>query len=403
MRRSRRDRFQLQSGRVITPSARRLLAAPSMALAYALMIAAVNLLNPLLPVIQDDFRLGAAEAAAIYSVYLFVLVAVLAVLAKVRPAYSPRAQVLVALVCALLADVMHTLGSVWALGLGRALLSLSIGISTGAVAEHMVATVGERGRTTTATANIAGAFLGTGGAGLVVLSSNDPMTQAFSLHAAALVAVTLMIWLFVAPVTTGTPRTPRSTIADAPYRRSSRNLLLSGFLMGCLAWVSAASLIVLAPAAYASHGGELGAGVTVLILGMFASAFVSQYTIGRSPRRFGASAVALVVGMGVLAVAAAQVHRELLFAGGVLVGIGYGAIFRMGMAKVSRGLDEKKQSSQASRYAGIGYLSSSVSLVGGGVLVDRFGGGSAMAVLAMIVGLGMWLCHLLDRLGSEPG
>jgi hypothetical protein len=259
----------------------------------------------------------------------------------------------------------------------------------------MVIARGERGRTTTATANIGGAFLGTGGAGLVVLVADDPLRLTFVAHLVTLAVVAIMVGLFAGATKPGRPAaavTPR-----IPYRRPSRRTLATGFLMGGLAWIAAAAVIVLAPAAYRDQGGSLEGWITVLILGMFASAFTAQYTIGRSVKRFRASAAILGFGMVVLVLGAAALSLALILAGGALVGLGYGAVFRMGMATVSRGLDERDQGREASRYAGIAYLSSSVSLVGGGFLVDSLGGALALAFLTCVVSTGLVACHVIDR------
>ncbi len=151
---------------------------------FCLVVAGPNLPTALLPAYRDAYRMTPFGLSLIFSAYLVLLVP--ALILCTRPAMRARAGLLlsVGLALAVVADlVMVTSHSPQMLVVGRALSGVSVALSTGATAALMVALVGERGRGSVATGNIAGALLGTVSAVLLAQVGAGP--SVYLVHGAA--------------------------------------------------------------------------------------------------------------------------------------------------------------------------------------------------------------------------
>lgn len=371
---SRRRRFRRRRGATAGASA----ATPVIWITFAYLLAGVNVINPLLPRMRADLGISTGGIATLYAVYLVVLVPLLLLLPRVPRAGPPRTRLLVAVALMAGADLMHTVPEITVIGIGRVLVACSIAVGTGAVAELAVLFSGERGRTVTATANTGGALAGTIAGGVVLLLATSPVTVVFTGHAVtAAFLLLLIVWAIPArhPVRVGS-----DTSTALEGRGTGR---LSGLILGGFAFGSGALIIVLGASLFEQTGIDLGGRVFLVPFAMFIAAAIAQQTMPRSRRAIHVSGATTLAGLGLMLWALRSGEFSVLVLAAAVTGFGFGAVFVLGIAWTTHGVDARRQGALASAYSCIAYTAAALVTIGCGYVADLVG--PAAAVLLIIV------------------
>lgn len=367
------------------------------AAAYVALIAGTNLVNPLLPTYRQELDLSYSAVAAIFSVYLIVLIPLLAVFSFPRFQLPPRGALSVAIGLAVAANVAMSFATVPALVAGRVLSAVSIAVGTGAVATLALAVAGERARTTTATANVLGAVFGTVLAGLLISTPGLPTTAVFVAHSVVLgVVLALGLWTLgsraVAERADGArpgEGAPRTIPAEVPP--------WAGIALGCVAWSAVAFVMVLAPAAYPSSSAASGLIAMVLIVGVLIPASVTQFWVPVSLVWGRRGLAALAVGLVLLGFGIGTGTLALAVAGSMTLGCGYGAVFKIGLTIATAGRWGPRQGAGASSYAMAAYAVAATSIVCGGLLADGLGDRVGVVVIVVTVATACVACAVVLR------
>jgi MFS family permease len=138
-------------------------------------------------------------------------------------------------------------------------------------------------------------------------------------------------------------------------------------------------------------GQELGvtstAVVGLVVFAVFAASMVGQVMLERVPqaKALPAGCVALIAGMGVLALGLALSSLALLVLGGVIAGFGQGLAFRSGLAAVNAAAPADQRAAVASSFFVVAYVAISVPVIGEGVLADVLGLRAAGLIFAAAV------------------
>lgn len=411
--------------------------------AFCLVIAGPNLPTALLPAYRATFGMTPFGLSLIFAAYLAVLVPVL--LLCTRPALRARAGSLlpVGLAMAIVADLlMAGSPSVAMLAIGRALSGVSVAVSTGAAAALMVSLVGERGRGSVATGNIAGALLGTAAAVLLAQLGIGPRIYLVHAGATTVVLVVLVVGLLMrrmarpaadlAAIDTATadagnldaatvdpatvdpaivvPAVAGPAVAGpavvVPVRGAAptgvpRRHVVLGTAVGAVGWAIPGLVTGLVPALLRDFTGPTAVVVaTVPALLLLGTAWGLQVLARRPLLRWlvgyeltvGTALAAL--GLMLLAVGACTASVPLVYLACVIAAGGPALGYRGGMVLLTRGLDPARHGATTSRYAASSYGFAAVVVVGAGAL----GAGGGM-VTAVAVGAGLLALAAIVLLG----
>lgn len=358
---------------------------------FTALIAGANLPVPLLPVYRDVLGLTPTGVALVFSSYLVVLVATLAVMSRVREGPDPWWLLAAALGCALVADGLLLVGSMPGLLLGRLVTGIAIGLGTGAASSIMLSVAGEPGRTVAATGNLVGALVGTAGAAAAAQWLPAPTRVVFVVHAAGVVVLTFAVVIRTRPA----PERARDVVpvfASAPASLGDENgpgrcawsrdasrwwggaRRRGGYGLGILAWTVAGLVVALVPttlvAVDAADSVIAATGVVVVFL---VAAAVTQFAWPAT--RSGVVAALVLVGAGMATLVWAIAVSSLLLAllGCAVTGLGQGPSYRSGMAMVSRGSSSAALGRLASAYACVSYATAAVAVVVAGMLLTASG------------------------------
>lgn len=389
--------------------------------AFCLVVAGPNLPTALLPAYRASYRMTPFGLSLVFSAYLAFLVPVLLLCA--RPALRARAATLLplGLVTGLIADLlMAGSSSVGMLVTGRALSGVSVALSTGASAALMVSLVGERGRGSVATGNIAGALLGTGAA--VVLAQLGIGPVIYLGHAAVTAAVTIALVVALAagraPGTTTSALPGRvdplrwsapSPVSAAATRSVSRRHVVLGFAVGAVGWAIPGLVTGLVPALLRDLTGPTAVVIaTVPAMLLLGSAWGLQVLARRPALRWLTGYELTVgtalagVGLALLAAGAWTGSVPLVYLGCVVAAGGPALGYRGGMVLLTRSLDPARQGATTSRYAASSYGFSAVVVVGAGAWGATGGMATAVTVgagLLALVAVALLMCILV---GESP-
>jgi MFS family permease len=371
---------------------------------FCLVVAGPNLPTALLPAYRAAYRMTPFGLSLIFSAYLVLLVP--ALILCTRPALRARAGLLlsVGLALAVVADlVMVTSHSPQMLVVGRALSGVSVALSTGAAAALMVALVGERGRGSVATGNIAGALLGTVSAVLLAQVGAGP--SVYLLHGAAVLVVLAMLLPALsarraahklAPNTASIepeladapdPKTPAPTSSPAVIRRHA----VLALAVGAVGWAIPGLVTGLVPALLRDFTGPTAVIVAtspaILLLGSaWGLQVLAKRPIMRRIRGYELTVGITMgaVGLTLLTVGALARSISLVYLGCAVAAGGPALGYRGGMVLLTRGLDPAAQGAATSRYAATSYGVSACVVLGAGA-IGTLGG----MVTAVTMGAGL--------------
>ncbi|MFJ8434261.1 MFS transporter [Kitasatospora sp. NPDC094019] len=358
------------------------------AAALLLMLIGANLATPIYPMLQQRLGLGPLDTTILFTVYVFALVPVLAVVGHWSDHLGRRAVILPAVALAAAGDVVFaTAGSFWQLAAGRAVQGIAVGLSTGAAGAALGDLMPDRptlAAKLTLACSAGGVALGPV-VGALLADGADPLLTPFLLHAIALLALCVPLAL-VHPRMPGRNRPPASppritTPAHLrPQRlrlpRTGRREFLLAASAGFVSYAVFGVYLSLAPAFSAkvlhtdSH--LVGAVVAALLLGSSALAqLVVPPTADRLVVALGMAGLA--TGLGLVVTAQYTGTPALLFIGSVLGGACQGIAFRSLFTTAVAAMDPERRGSELSSLWIIVYLGSSLPIVAVGALVKAYG------------------------------
>ena len=399
--------------------------------AFCLVIAGPNLPTALLPAYRATFGMTPFGLSLLFSTYLVLLVPVLVLCT--RPALRARAGTLLplGLAMAIAADLlMAGSSSVAMLVVGRALSGVSVAVATGAAAALMVSLVGERGRGSVATGNIAGALLGTAAAVALAQLGDGPVI--YSVHAgitaAVLIALVAALVIrrsdrpaaadpaVVAAVDAAVAGAGPDTGAGAgnpsvtPPRVPRRHVVL-GTAVGAVGWAIPGLVTGLVPALLRDFTGPAAVVVaTVPALLLLGTAWGLQVLARRPLLRWlvgyelTVGTALAAVGLILLTVGAFIASVPVVYLACIVAAGGPALGYRGGMVLLTRGLDPARQGATTSRYAASSYGFAAVVVVGAGALGAIGGMVTAVAVGAGLLALAaiVLLCCILVTESPRP-
>ncbi|WP_328954654.1 MFS transporter [Kitasatospora purpeofusca] len=356
--------------------------------ALLLMLIGANLATPIYPMLQQRLGLGPLDTTILFTIYVFALVPVLAVVGHWSDHLGRRALILPAVALAAAGDVVFaTSGSFWQLAAGRAVQGIAVGLSTGAAGAALGDLMPDRptlAAKLTLACSAGGVALGPV-VGALLADGADPLLTPFLLHAIALLVLCVPLAL-VHPRMPGRNRPPASppritTPAHLrPQRlrlpRTGRREFLLAAGVGFVSYGVFGVYLALAPAFSTkllhtdSH--LTGAIVAALLLG---SSAIAQLTVPPTADRVvvALGLAGLATGLGLVVTAQYTGTPALLFIGSVLGGICQGVAFRSLFTTAVAAMNPERRGSELSSLWIIVYLGSSAPIIAVGALVKAYG------------------------------
>ncbi|KJY35321.1 hypothetical protein VR45_14340 [Streptomyces sp. NRRL S-495] len=384
------------------------------AAALLLMLIGANLATPIYPMLQRRLGLGPLDTTILFTIYVFALVPVLAVVGHWSDHLGRRALILPAVALAAAGDVVFaTSGSFWQLAAGRAVQGIAVGLSTGAAGAALGDLMPDRptlAAKLTLACSAGGVALGPV-VGALLADGADPLLTPFLLHAIALLALCVPLAL-VHPRMPGRNRPPASppritTPAHLrPQRlrlpRTGRREFLLAAGVGFVSYGVFGVYLALAPAFSTkllhtdSH--LTGAIVAALLLGSSATA---QLTVPPTADRVvvALGLAGLATGLGLVVTAQYTGTPALLFIGSVLGGICQGVAFRSLFTTAVAAMNPERRGSELSSLWIIVYLGSSAPIIAVGALVKTYG---LLPAVSGFAALAATLCAALAIAVARP-
>jgi MFS family permease len=372
------------------------LAAAAFALAIAML--GTTLPTPLYALYREQFGFSELMITVIFATYAAGVIASLVLFGRLSDQVGRRRMLLPGLGLAALSAVAFLMAD--GLGLlivGRVLSGLSAGIFTGTATATLVdlAAPERRGRATflATIANMGGLGCGPLLAGLLSQWAGSPLRLVFWVDLGLLVPATIAIWAMPEPVAVRSrPRLrPQALTVPAEMRTTFVQAALAGF-------AGFAVLGLFTAVAPAFLGQELGvtsrAVVGLVVFAVFAASMAGQVMLELLPRgvRLPAGCLALIAGMGWLALGLTVSSLALLVLGGVIAGFGHGLAFRAGLTEVNARAPADKRGEVASSFFVVMYVAISLPVIGVGLLAEATGlraagltFSAAVAAVAMVV------------------
>lgn len=373
----------------------------STACGFVLAVCGSNALTALLPRYQAVHGLGSLSSAVLFSMYFAALLSILLVSARGPLVRYARTVLPTALLIGVAADLLHVIGSAIPILLfpGRFLTGASVALSTGAAAAIMVAVRGEQGRSFIGTGSLLGAGAGLGASIALVVFLPGEFVMVFVVHGCLLMGcvVAVLFGLRAAPqvlAPAGVPHTSGLRYESKPDRRDR-----GAFGLGALAWAVGALAVGVLPAGLLARGmtESLLAAVCVGGACLWTSTVTGIAGAGLRVVRTPTAGVLLMSG-GWALVMTGLFTRQLLVvvAGTVVSGLGQTVGYRVGLARLTRGLESVRQGQVASGYSASAYAGAGLFVILDGVATTWLGASVGAVVtgvmfLAGCLGAG-WLC-----------
>ena len=343
------------------------------AVAFALLLAGTNAVNPLLPVYREVLGLDALVLSLTFVLYVTTLVLCLLVLANPRLTRHAAGLLPAALIVALAADVLLALSTEWSVLVGRMVAGVAGGLATGAAAALVVAAIGASGRALSATGNLVGAVVGTAASQLVIeLRGPAAMQDVFIIHGIAVLAV-LIASVLVLAIRRRPNRIALRNVAGPPERLMLRRGDLRYFATGCVAWISVSIAIVFSATVFTELDVPLVRVVgPTLMLGTSAAAQLMSPTLARLSPALSGSAL-LSLGGGAIAAGALIPFAPLSLVGYAVLGVGVGIAYRAALVALSRGASPARQGALSSAYGAVTYAAAAIAVLVVGAAASVFG------------------------------
>ncbi|WP_354642737.1 MFS transporter [Kitasatospora camelliae] len=400
-------RKQLQLSAISRWNALRGIRVGLVAAALLFLLIGANLATPIYPLLQQRLGLTPLDTTVLFTVYVFALVPVLAVVGHWSDLLGRRALILPAVGLAAAGDALFaTAGGFWQLAAGRAVQGIAVGLSTGAAGAALGDLLPDRptlAAKLTLACSAGGVALGPV-VGAALAGGEHPLLTPFLLHAVALLALCV-------PLAVVHPRMPGGLRSEAappritlpahlrPQRlrlpRAGRRAFLLASGAGFVSYGVFGVYLALAPA-FATRllhtdSRMTGAVVAALLLGSSAAAqLLVPPTADRLVIALGMTGLA--TGLGLVVAAGYTGTPALLFIGSVLGGSCQGVAFRSLFTVAVTAMDPERRGSELSALWIIVYLGSSAPIIAVGALTQAYGllpAVSGFATVAALACLGL--------------
>ena len=379
-------------------------------LALAVTMLGTTLPTPLYALYRARFGLSELTITVIFATYAAGVIAALLFLGRLSDQIGRRPVLLAGLILSALSAVTFLAADGLALLiLGRILSGLSAGIFTGTATAALVdlATSQRRARATLVAAIATMGGLGCGPllAGALSEWAGSPLRLTFWADLALLVPAAIGIWAMPEPVAAvrRSSLRPQPLAVPAEMRASFVPAALAGFAGFAVLGLFSA----LAPAFLDQEIGVTNRAVVGLVVfAVFAASTIGQAMLPLVPAGLAmpAGCLALVAGMGLLALGLALPALVPLVLGGVIAGLGQGLTFRAGLTTVNASAPPEQRAEIASSFFVVMYLAISVPVVGEGVLAQAVSLRAAgLAFAAVVAGLSAVLAAQSGRRRPASG
>jgi MFS family permease len=362
----------------------------SIAFALAIAMLGTTLPTPLYELYRARFGFSELMITVIFATYAAGVIASLLVFGRLSDQVGRRRMLLAGLALATLSALAFIIADGLALLIvGRVLSGLSAGIFTGTATAALVdlAAPERRAPTLVATiANMGGLGCGPLLTGVLAQWAGSPLRFSFWVDLALLLPAAIGVWAMPETVVARSrPRLrPQALRVPTEMRASFVQAALAGF-------AGYAVLGLFTAVAPAFLGEELGvtspAAIGLVVFAVFAASMVGQAMLQLVPEAVAmpAGCLALIAGMGSLALGLAVPSMALLVLGGVIAGFGQGLAFRAGLTAVSVRAPAERRGEVASSFFVVMYVAISLPVIGVGVLAQTTGLRTAGLVFAAAV------------------
>jgi predicted MFS family arabinose efflux permease len=376
----------------------------SAAFALAIAMLGTTLPTPLYALYRERFGFSELMITVIFATYAAGVIASLLLFGRLSDQVGRRRVLLGGLALSALSAVVFLIADGLALLIvGRVLSGLSAGIFTGTATATLVdlAAPERRGRATLVAtiANMGGLGCGPLLAGALSQWAGSPLQLTFWVDLVLLVPATIGIWAM--PETVAERSRPRLRPQGLTVPAEMRATFVRAALAGFAGFAVLGLFTAVAPAFL---GQELGvtnrAVVGLVVFAVFAASMVGQAVLELMPEATAmpAGCLALIAGMGSLALGLAFSSLALLVLGGVIAGFGHGLAFRSGLTAVNARAPAHQRAEVASSFFAVMYVAISLPVIGEGVLADEAGLGPAGVIFAAAVAaVAMVVLVLLGR------
>jgi MFS family permease len=359
--------------------------------ALAVAMLGTTLPTPLYGLYRQQFGLSELMITVVFATYAAGVIASLVLFGRLSDQIGRRRVLLPGLVLSALSALCFlSANGVVLLLVGRVLSGLSAGIFTGTATATLVdlAPGGRRGLATLVATMANLGALGTGPllAGLLSQWAGSPLRVAFWVDLGLLVPAAIGIWAMPEPVArTRHPRLRPQALRVPPEIRST-------FIQSSLAAFAGFAVLGLFAAVAPDFLGQvLGvrsrAVVGLVVFAVFAASTAGQVVLRFVPDRLAtpSGAVALIAGMGILALGLGASSLALLVLGGAIAGFGQGLTFRAGLAAVNERSPAAERAAVASSFFAVMYVAISLPVIGEGLLAQQIGLRAAGLTFAALV------------------
>jgi MFS family permease len=381
----------------------------SAAFALAIVMLGTTLPTPLYGLYREQFGFSELMITVIFASYAAGVIASLLLFGPLSDQVGRRLLLLPGLALAALGAVAFLIADGLALLLvGRVLVGLSAGIFTGTATATLVDLAAPERRpraTLVATlANMGGLGCGPLLAGLLSQWAASPLRLPFWVELALLVPAAIAIWAMPEPVVAKSR--PRLRPQRLRVPTEMRATFVQAALAGFAGFAVLGLFTAVAPAFLAQELGVTSRAVIGLVVfAVFAASAGGQVMLERVPQPVAipAGCLALIAGMGSLAIGLAVSSLALLVIGGVIAGFGQGLAFRAGLSSVNARAPANKRGDVASSFFVVAYVAISLPVIGVGLLAEVLSLRSAGLIFAAAVAAVSITVLVLLGLGRASG
>lgn len=358
-------------------NAKRGRAVATAAAAIAVATSGAVVTTPLFPVYTSRWDLSALTITSVYAAYIVGTLTALIFFGRLADRIGRRPVLLAALACAAAGTVVLLLapGAVW-LFPGRVLQGITVGLvsSAGAAALADITDHPSRAAMFTTASNVGGMAIGTLVAGLIAQYLPWPLTLPYLVYLAILAVVIVAVLRLREPSSPGASRA--GPAASGPGESVPVGAFLTAAATTLVGFSSLALLLSLGPKLTLqwTSSTNIALGGLVACLACLAAGTIQLSARSVRPRRaITAGLLLILAGMAALLTAGFAQKLVLLFAAGLLVGVGYGFLFLGGLSSVQQIIPADRRATWLSAYFITAYIGMSVPAIGLGFLTDRVG------------------------------
>lgn len=359
------------------------------AIAFSTLLIGSNATTPLLPIYRQELGFSPFQLTLTFVSYVSVLIATLVALSKTSlTRYAPQ-LVCFSLLLSVASDLLLATATPHGILAGRVLAGLAGGLGTGTSSALVVLSLGPKGRSVSATGNLIGAVVGTVMSQICVSTmGHAAMHWTFIIHALLCGTVlAILVPILVARAAANKAALMAGVTRVAAAEEKKHPVRSIPLVIGCIAWVTLSSAVVLLPSFFA----ELNMPKTqtfgiLLFLTCSAVAQLSSRQLTRVASWY-SGLPTIAIGIVLMLVAALFKLDALALLGFSLLGAGVGISYRLCLVVTTKGASVIAQGSLSSTYAAVTYGAAAAAVLGSGLIGNLFGLQSTVAAvfIALVV------------------